>query len=89
MEAGPGGVGAGRRYGIWNGQKVGQEENKIWSVKKKNVIYCFYPSNKSLVFLTPFFICVMFVCVYECIWVGLYVPVYTWKLNIHIRNNPH
>jgi hypothetical protein len=27
--------------------------------------------------------------VYECIWVGLYVPVYTWKLNIHIRNNPH
>jgi hypothetical protein len=27
--------GTGRRYGMWNSQRVDQEGNKIWSVKKK------------------------------------------------------
>ena len=27
--------GAGRRYGMWNSQRVDQEINKIWSVKQK------------------------------------------------------
>jgi hypothetical protein len=30
-----GDTGVGRRYGMWNSQRVGQEENKIWSLKKK------------------------------------------------------
>jgi hypothetical protein len=29
--------GAGRRYGMWNPQRVDQEENKIWSVKNKRL----------------------------------------------------
>jgi len=27
--------GWGRRYGMWNSQKLNQEEDKLWIVKKK------------------------------------------------------
>jgi hypothetical protein len=26
----------GRRYGIWNSQRVDQEEDEVWTVKKQN-----------------------------------------------------
>jgi hypothetical protein len=29
------GLGWGRRYGMWNSQKLNQEEDKLWIVKKK------------------------------------------------------